>query len=118
MANLLAPGETVTWETRLFGIRQRLTSEITAYDRPRSFRDSMVHGPFERFDHDLVFEEKDESTILTDIFDYTSPLGPLGRLADSLFVTRYVSNLLRARNALLRAVAESGDSSRFLTTRV
>jgi hypothetical protein len=43
-SGLLELGETVTWEGRHFGIRQRLTSKITAYNRPHYFRDSMIAG--------------------------------------------------------------------------
>jgi hypothetical protein len=42
-----------------------------------------------------------------DTFDYTSPLGPLGRLADRLFLVRYMTRLLRERNAYLARAAES-----------
>jgi ligand-binding SRPBCC domain-containing protein len=38
-------GQEVTWEARHFGIRQRLTSRITQFDRPRHFRDTMVRVP-------------------------------------------------------------------------
>jgi hypothetical protein len=44
---------------------------------------------------------------MVDIFDYASPLGPLGRLADEFFLRRYMTTLLRDRNAYLKAVAES-----------
>jgi hypothetical protein len=43
---------------------------------------------------------------MIDVFDYTAPLGLLGRLADALFLRRYVPRLLIARNAYLRRVAE------------
>lgn len=54
---LLGLGQEVTWRARHFGVRQELTSRITAYDRPRHFRDSMVRGAFRRFDHDHFFEQ-------------------------------------------------------------
>ena len=49
-------GEEVTWSAKHFGVRQRLTSRITAFERPRRFRDSLVRGAFARFDHDHIFE--------------------------------------------------------------
>src|SRR5262245_9449050 len=52
---LIGPGESVTWQARHFGVWQRLTSRITAFDRPHHFRDSMVQGAFARFDHDHHF---------------------------------------------------------------
>jgi hypothetical protein len=47
---------------------------------------------------------------MVDIFDYTAPLGPLGWLADGLFLRRYMTTLLRQRNAYLKRAAESTPS--------
>src|SRR6185436_13838609 len=95
---LIDLGETVTWRARHFGIWQHLTSQITAFDRPRHFRDEMVSGAFARFVHDHHFAEAEPGTRMTDTFDYTSPLGLLGRVADALFLERYMRALLAERN--------------------
>ena len=39
---LMELGDEVTWRARHFGVRQTLTSRITAFERPNHFRDSMV----------------------------------------------------------------------------
>lgn len=76
--------------------------------RPVYFRDSMVTGAFKRFDHDHIFESiSDEGTRMRDIFDYTSPLGPLGSLADVLFLKGYLLRLLKRRNTVIKRIAES-----------
>jgi len=112
---LMRLGETVTWEARHFGVRQRLTSRITAYDRPRHFRDSQVRGAFARFDHDHEFEPlPDGRTRMRDVFDYTAPLGLLGRLADSLFLAAYMRRFLEARNRELVRLAESAAGDRYV----
>lgn len=88
-AGLLELGEEVTWEARHFGVMQQLTSRISAYDRPRHFRDSMVRGAFARFDHDHFFEPtEDGATQCRDVFDFDAPLGPLGRVAEWTFLER------------------------------
>jgi ligand-binding SRPBCC domain-containing protein len=46
MSGLIGPDEEVTWEARHFGLRVRMTSRITEYDRPRAFTDEQVSGPF------------------------------------------------------------------------
>jgi ligand-binding SRPBCC domain-containing protein len=82
---LIKFGEEVTWEATHFGIRQRLTVRITAFDPPHHFRDSRIHGVFHRFDHDHYFQKApDGATLMRDVFDYNSPLGWLGKIADSL----------------------------------
>jgi ligand-binding SRPBCC domain-containing protein len=106
ISGLIGPGESVTWEATHFGIRQRLTSAITQFDRPSHFRDSMQDGAFARFDHDHFFRENGGLTLMEDIFDYDSPLGPLGRLANLLFLERYMRRLLLTRAAIVREEAE------------
>jgi len=110
-SGLLGPGDEVTWEATHFGVRQRLTSRITEFDPPRRFVDEMVRGAFQRFRHEHQFRAVEGGTEMVDIFDYTSPLGSLGLLADRLFLRRYMSRLLRDRNAYLKRVAESAPSS-------
>ena len=108
-SGLLGPGDEVTWEAIHFGVRQRLTSRITEFEPPRRFVDEMVRGAFRRFRHEHQFLAMDGGTEIVDIFDYTSPLGPLGRLADRLFLRRYMTRLLRERNVYLKQVAEMPD---------
>ena len=106
-SGLLGLGEEVTWSARHLGVRQTLTSRMTAFDRPRHFRDSMVRGAFRRFDHDHFFAARGEATEMRDVFDFESPLGPLGRLVDALVLERYLRRLLETRNDEIKRVAES-----------
>ena len=115
-SGLIGPGEEVTWEARHFGIRQRLTSRIRAYDRPYYFRDSQVRGAFRRFDHDHRFEPMGAQTRMVEVFDYAAPLGLLGRLAERLVLTAYMRRFLLARMEAIRDVAESPEWHRDLST--
>jgi ligand-binding SRPBCC domain-containing protein len=83
---LIGPDEEVTWEATHFGVRQRLTSRITDYHRPFHFRDSQVRGAFRCFDHDHFFSEVDGGTLMRDVFDFESPFGVLGALANRLYL--------------------------------
>ena len=108
ITGLIESGEEVTWEATHFFIRQRLTSRITAFERPFRFRDSQVSGPFKRFDHDHLFSvTATGETKMTDVFLYESPLGLLGRLADVFFLRAYMQRFLRTRGLFLKAHAES-----------
>ncbi|MCD9188677.1 MAG: SRPBCC family protein [Pyrinomonadaceae bacterium] len=111
---LINLNESVTWEATHFGIRQRLTSQITALDRPHYFRDIMLKGAFKSFTHDHFFEEKGGTVLMKDVFDYRSPLGFLGNIADFLFLERYMRELLTSRNLLIKRIAESGEWRKFL----
>jgi ligand-binding SRPBCC domain-containing protein len=105
-SGLVQLGDVVTWEATHFGIRQRLTARITAYRRPEYFVDELVRGAFARFTHLHRFVEDGNGSLMSDQFDYTSPLGPLGKLADMLFLERYMRRLLVGRNAVIKSVAE------------
>lgn len=99
-------GDEVTWEARHLGKMRRLSSQITAFDRPHRFVDEMVSGAFKSFRHEHIFEPSGDSTLMVDVFDYESPLGPLGRLADAVFLRRYMTALLETRNRHIKALAE------------
>jgi len=106
-AGLIGMGESVTWKAKHFGVTQLLTSKITAFEAPYYFTDEMVSGAFKRFKHDHFFTEVNEMVLMTDVFDYTSPYGFLGRMADVLFLKRYMTNLLLKRNAVIKDFAEN-----------
>jgi len=100
--------DTVTWRARHLGRYRTLTSSITAYNFPHSFTDEMVEGDFHSFCHVHRFEARGTDTLMTDEFTYRSPYGWLGRLADVLFLKRYMRRFLVERNEVIREVAE-GD---------
>ena len=111
---LLGSGEPVTWSAKHFGVRQRLTSRITAFERPRYFQDSMVRGAFKKLVHDHRFESKDGVTVMTDAFDFEAPLGWLGALIERLLLRRYMTRLLEERNRVVKETAESEHWRDFL----
>ena len=103
---LLGEGDEVTWEARHFGRTQRLTARVTHYERPRLFVDEQVRGAFASFTHRHEFRATTEGTLMVDDFRYRSPLGPLGWLADRLFLERYMRGFLRERARGLKELAE------------
>lgn len=111
---LINLGEIVTWEATHFGIRQKLTTKIKAFERPNHFRDSQVSGAFKRFDHDHFFEELDGKTLMRDVFNYDSPFGFLGKIADFLLLESYMRDLLVKRNGLIKRVAETEEWRKFI----
>ena len=44
---------------------------------------------------------------MTDIFDYQSPFGIFGKLADNLFLKKYLVALLTERNRVVKEFAET-----------
>ena len=104
---LIEYGEWVSWEAKHLGFVQHLTSKITEFDAPNYFVDEMVMGAFKSFRHEHHFEETNAGTEMTDVFYFESPLGILGKIANTLFLKRYMTNLLKTRNKFLKEKAEA-----------
>jgi ligand-binding SRPBCC domain-containing protein len=106
-SGLIDDGQEVTWEAHHLGVRWRMTSRITAFDRPHRFVDEMVHGPFASFRHEHNFEEDGEGTVMTDVVAVRMGLGPIGPVAD-IVAAAYLRRLLGLRNATIKRRAEQG----------
>ena len=50
-----------------------------------------------------MFEEHPLGTLMRDTVTFRSPLGPIGRLVDRLFMRGYMRRLIAERNAVLAA---------------
>jgi ligand-binding SRPBCC domain-containing protein len=113
-SGLINYGEEVEWEACHFGIRQRLSVRITKLEKPHHFQDSMIKGVFSMMQHDHYFKEVDGTTEVKDIFQFKAPLGILGRIAEKLFLTRYMTLFLKERNRVLKRLAETDEWKKFL----
>ncbi|MDR7129791.1 ligand-binding SRPBCC domain-containing protein [Algoriphagus sp. 4150] len=114
-SGLIGMNESVTWRARHFGVYQTLTSRISDFNHPIFFADEMVSGAFRSFRHEHHFIDSSGVTIMTDIFDYRSPMGILGVLADNLFLKKYMTKLLVERNRIVKEFAESDRGRELLT---
>ncbi len=103
---LLAEGDLVCFRARHFGLPWRLDARIVALDRPRTFVDVQVRGPFAHLRHQHFFAATGGGTLVTDEIVWTSPAGPLGLAADTLVVRRRLLAILAARSSHLKRRAE------------
>lgn len=90
---------------RRFGLPLRWEARIIAYDPPRLFVDEQVpgKGPFRAWQHQHLFQAlAAERTRLTDRITYELPFGPLGWLADRLFVRRELDRMFAYRHRITR----------------
>jgi ligand-binding SRPBCC domain-containing protein len=113
-SGLIGQGQEVTWRAKHFGVWQSLTVRITDFERPGHFADSMLRGAFRRMEHHHYFEPSGSGTRMRDVFTFESPLGFLGRIADFLFLTRYMRSFLIERNRVIKAAAESDDWKQYI----
>ena len=106
-SGLISLNEFVTYQATHFGIRQKLTSKITAFQRPYHFRDEQVKGAFKFIKHDHYFNLQQDMVIMKDVFDFQSPFGLAGKLADTIILTKYLKKLLLKRNEIIKEYAET-----------
>jgi ligand-binding SRPBCC domain-containing protein len=100
-------GECVKWQAIHFGFKFTMTIEITELLRPFNFTDAMISGPFKSLRHQHTFEKTALGTIMTDRFDFKSPFGVIGYLADTVILESYMRKLLIKRNELIKTTAEN-----------
>ena len=106
---LIKLNDFVTWQATHFGIRQTLTSKITAYNRPFHFTDEQLKGAFKLIKHDHFFEQNRDEIIMKDVFKFESPLGLLGKLFNALILTKYLTKFLTDRNNQIKEFAETDN---------
>lgn len=83
--------------------------EFIAYEPPHRFVDRQVpgRGPFAFWEHEHRFEPQgEENCLLIDTIRYTPPLGPLGTLADRLFIHRQLTQMFGHRHRVTKAALE------------
>jgi ligand-binding SRPBCC domain-containing protein len=86
------PGFTTDWVT-----------EITQIEHHHHFIDDQRVGPFALWHHQHFFKSLGpKRTEMTDILHYAAPLGPLGTLADLIFVNRQVRGIFEARETAIK----------------
>ena len=107
-SGLINLNETVTWQATHFGIKQKLSSKITAFNRPNYFVDEQIKGIFKSIYHEHKFEQVGDIIIMKDIFEFHSPFGVLGKIFNKLILTSYMKDLLENRNLIIKEFAETG----------
>lgn len=100
------PGMVIQYRVSPFGgIYTDWVTEITQIEHHSHFIDDQRVGPFALWHHQHWFKALDENrTEMTDILHYQAPLGPLGTLADWLFVRRQVEGIFTAREEAIERI--------------
>jgi ligand-binding SRPBCC domain-containing protein len=106
---LMQTGTVLDYTIRLFGIPVRWTTVITGYNPPRGFSDVALRGPYSFWHHTHTFAEVDGGTLMTDEVSYALPLGPVGRLVNSLWVKRQLKRIFDFRAEAIRKLIDSPE---------
>ena len=76
--------ETVTCKAKHFGLWHKMKIRITEFEKPNFFVDEMIYGTFKSMKHRHEFIQNGNQTIMIDTFEFSSPLGVLGKIVDNL----------------------------------
>lgn len=114
-SGLLELGDEVTWQARHFSVRQRLTSRMTAFDRPVYFQDRMTRGAFRFLEHDHHFViSANGGTTMLDVLRFESPGWLAAGLLERFLLGPHLERFLIERGEQLKAIAESQHWQRYL----
>ena len=97
-------GREVRWVARVVEHRP---PHAVAFGEEARFVDVQESGPFAAWRHEHDFERVDEKTTrMLDRVTYRVPLGPIGWIADVVFVRRRVTEMFRYRHEQTRKLLE------------
>lgn len=77
-------------------------SRIDPWKPGEQFADAQEVGPYSSWFHEHLFERDGQGTVMIDRVWYAPPLGPLGRLANSLFVAPKLKAIFGYRTVAMR----------------
>jgi ligand-binding SRPBCC domain-containing protein len=92
------PGLMISYRVRpLLGIPMNWLTEITHVDEPYFFVDEQRSGPYALWHHEHRLEPTERGVKISDLVTYRMPAGPLGTLAQRIFVKRQLEGIFHYR---------------------
>lgn len=109
----LGAGTLLDYRLRLHWVPIRWQTRIEIWEPPHRFVDIQARGPYSLWEHTHLFEPDGAgATVIHDRVRYSIPYGPLGALADRLFVRRDLKRIFdfraQAVDERLRPLRDSG----------
>ena len=90
----------------LLGIKMDWVTEITHVKDKQYFIDEQRFGPYALWHHQHHFEPVSDGVLMTDILHYKVPYGPIGSLANALFVEKMVDGIFTYREQVVEELFE------------
>ncbi len=90
-------GAIIDYSLRFYGVSLKWKTRIEAFEPENRFVDTQLKGPYRYWHHVHEFEEIEQGTRMRDIVNYEVPFGPLGAVAQALFVRRSLERIFEYR---------------------
>ena len=88
----------------LFGFNLRWCTEITKIQDKKYFVDDQRFGPYAMWHHEHHFKALEKGGVeMIDKLHYAIPFGVLGRVANSLFVSKKIEEIFKTREEFIVA---------------
>jgi ligand-binding SRPBCC domain-containing protein len=101
-------GNEIVLNVTQFGlIRNKWHIKLTEFVENKLITDTQIKGPFAVWKHKHIFEDKGETTLMTDEIEFKLPFGILGDIAYSVFVARLIRNQFEYRQKVTKKILES-----------
>lgn len=95
----------------LLKIPLRWKSEIMSVNKPYSFTDKQITGPYQLWQHRHDFVEKEDGVLMKDTVQYGLPFGVLGQLMHFLIVRKKLKDIFNYRKQILNQIFKSHASN-------
>jgi ligand-binding SRPBCC domain-containing protein len=95
----------------LLGIPVRWKTEICRVDKPRTFTDQQLAGPYKTWIHTHTFVKKGNDILMTDEVRYALPYGWIGSLGHSLVVRKKIKKIFDYRRQVLHKIFVRNEHS-------
>ncbi len=101
-------GALISYRMRVHGIPVRWLTRIEQWEPESRFVDRQLRGPYRLWHHTHTFEPVAGGTLMRDRVRYAIPLGPLGRVAEALFVRRDLERIFDFRREAVERLLNDG----------
>jgi ligand-binding SRPBCC domain-containing protein len=86
-------------------------TEIVFVNKPYSFTDKQITGPYQLWEHTHQFVEKENGVLVKDSVRYSLPFGVIGQWMHSLIVRKKLNNIFSYRKQILNQIFKSHASN-------
>jgi len=92
------PGMIISYTVKpLLGIKMLWVTEITHVEEMRYFVDEQRIGPYSMWHHQHFIEPDGQGVLMTDIVSYSPPLGFIGAIANTIFISKQLDTIFNYR---------------------